>query len=320
MNRSSAAKKLTSFIVLIALLGSISVQASGGLPPLKRLGQGIGDRRTGEKLQLACVGEVKGDSLERGCELIQFLATSAGGDEVLVGPVLDLSKSNGSVTREIRDELKCYGLFKHVTSGRFFYFSRIGFGDLGEEKRSRCNNPRYSTLSKKEWEDQRDRKDDREDRRNSILAPVFVVGGAGVLAYFLITGALGTAGAFLFVPGVYASMFVVDGISYPFRMLFQGPGGPLGVRAKNVEALESRAQVAWQIKPKKMSHRRFQRVLDRLEKLDGRGPSTGIVDSIDGVELMSIDSEMNDSIVDSTPMDRPSDWVEVNAFPSDSVN
>lgn len=256
-------RKCLSLLIILSQLAFSAAHANGSvpLPPLKRLGRGVSDRDTGEKLQLACVGALKSDDNEHGCERLQFLRTDSGGEESLIGPVIDITESEHSVTRQIREELKCYGLYKHAATGRFFLFS-AGLMPIGEKSRARCEKFKYSTLPESEFNDQlkhkrRNQKNTRDTLSVSLL-----------FSTMLAAGLLGSTAFALFAfPGVYAIAFALDGAIYPARLLFQHGAGPLGTRAENVQALESRARVAWQLKPEQMSSRKFQKLLGRLDVL-----------------------------------------------------
>ncbi len=187
---NSAIRKCLSVLIIVSQLTIASARAeeTGSLPPLKRLGRGVSDRKTGEKLQLACVGELREEQGERGCELLQFLKTDAGGEESLVGPVTDISDTEHSATRQIREELRCYGLYKHTVSGRFFLFSAGMLPFLGEKARGRCEKFQYSTLSEKEFDRQRAIKRKIRKQRTGILSFSLTVGIWGAMGAVVFAG------------------------------------------------------------------------------------------------------------------------------------
>jgi len=68
--------------------------------PYRVLGRGLIDRRTGEILQIACVGP------ESSCALIQFLRTGTSGVQTLLGPIMEVSDDDGVTRKEILKTLR----------------------------------------------------------------------------------------------------------------------------------------------------------------------------------------------------------------------
>lgn len=286
-------RMVLTFILIASLLSTnFAVGSEEDLSSIKRLGRGIGDRASGESLQLACVGDLKDGTTERGCEKLRFLFTDESGRESLMGPVMDLSDTEKNPSRKIREELQCYGLFRNTQTGRFFMVSRKLI-PVGKERRSRCMKRKYSTLNDADWQKKLNEFHERERKKTKIPAMV-TMGVGGVGAYLITVGVSSAVAGYLFIPAVFATGFAIDAVTYPFRFLLDNEVGPLGVLAGNVEVLESRAKTAWQLKPKWMSHSRFQKIIDRLGAIDAQHQG-----------------ENETSLIESNPMNQPDEWVEV---------
>lgn len=99
---------MTKLLLLLALLQAIPSTASAD--PLRILGRGVQDRRTGESIALACVGPIA----NRPCDQLQFVEFNSDRTFDYIGytyvsardQAIDPAALSGRITENVQDRLK----------------------------------------------------------------------------------------------------------------------------------------------------------------------------------------------------------------------
>lgn len=89
-----------------------SPTSSAEFKSLKVVGRGVQNKKTDESLQLACVGKrTQKESLERECDVLNFLLTDASGIQSLVGKPFYITEDSGkSVKKQLKTQMQNRGL------------------------------------------------------------------------------------------------------------------------------------------------------------------------------------------------------------------
>lgn len=215
--------------------------------PYRVLGRGLVDRRTGEVLQMACVGA---EENELSCSKLRFLWTNTDGVQTLLGPMLEVNDVDGITRKEIQQELRKHRLAAPVMpKNRIFQASQAIY--LG-----RTTKNIYVTQG------------------NNSLSQVTTLGVMGVTSWgvcalifnhgVMFTGAASLVWAlpFIGVPLVVDLAllpFQISKMNREFGALFGGFG-----KKVTLKMLQDRSVNAWQLKPRGVSHRGFKRFMTAL--------------------------------------------------------
>lgn len=207
----------------------------------KVLGRGLENRKTGASLQLACVGGLlEGVSGEANCRTLQFLLTDPDGSQRLIGQKMTFGISDKLTRRTILRELRAQGLAAPKEFANTYQASRVFYGGEGVN-----GAPAiwliFGTLG------------------GSGVSSSLFAGGVATFSLPIIAGTI----VFLSIP------LMTDLIRLPFQMRkarreFGYLFGKMGPNI-TVKALEDRSKLSWQLKPKQVAAKGFDRFVDAIE-------------------------------------------------------
>lgn len=210
--------------------------------PYRVLGRGLVDRRTEEVLQIACVGP------ESSCELIQFLRTDTSGVQTLHGPIMEISDDDGITRSEILKTLREHELAAPVVAGnRIFQVSQAIY--LGKSTHAISNHAGPAT---------------------PVVAVTALYGIGRALPAIWFNNGIAIAGAagFAWVLPFVGVPLILDLAFLPFQITKMNRefGALFGGFGKNVtlKMMQDRSANAWQLKPRRVSHRGFERFMNAL--------------------------------------------------------
>jgi len=209
----------------------------------KVLGRGLENRNTGASLQLACVGGLEeGVSEEANCQTLQFLLTHSGGSQRLIGQKMSFGVTDKLTRKKILAELRAQGLAAPKQLRNTYQASHVFYGDA--VKGAPAIWLMFGTLG-----------------GSGVASSIF----AGGIATFSLPIVAGTV-VFLSIP------LITDLIRLPFQMRkarrdFGYLFGKMGPNV-TVKALEDRSKLSWQLKPKTVSAKGFDRFVEAIE--DGK--------------------------------------------------
>ncbi len=198
-------------------------------PTRKIIGRGTEDRKTGETLRLICAGNLDSETNEQSCSKIRFLVESQdGAQEQIIGPTLSIDV-DAPLKKQLKQELK----------------------------RTHLRAP-FAT---------------KFPMTTALYVPSasnYYIGGwffmAGLVQITRIQFSLGQAAITttgnLLGPLALGLPILVDLLTMPFRKDIWGITGL--DKEVTVRALQSRKVEAWQLLPRKISHRNFSLMLKRL--------------------------------------------------------
>lgn len=229
-------KKSIGIIGIVLCSLTVGISAHADFKSLKVVGRGIQNKETQESLQLACVGRrVQTDSLERECNVLNFLLTDASGVPHLVGkPFFVSDESDVSVRRQLKSQMQSRRLQGSPSSSDIFAYSRGLF-----------------------------QKDGGGLRIFAILFSGAALAG-GIPLWGLAIG-----------PGV---LLLTDMIGLPFAIIDAVKYGDKALSVTSAQALRDRAMNQWQVHPKKVRAKRFNRVLRVLSE---EGLDEGTLESLE---------------------------------------
>lgn len=230
----------TGFLGLLFFMsfGSLAEASS-----FRVLGRGLYDAETGSTLQIACVGEVQGG--EQGCESLQFLLTDHFKAEQLVGPVMKFVEGEKLTRKKVLQEMRQQNLAPPKKLRNSFRATKVfHLGEAGDGVSAA-----WLLIG---------------GHVGYALSTVAFAGGLSVVTVPVIGGAL------LFV----AIPVLTDLARLPFQMRkarrdFGCLFGDMGPNI-TVAALNDRSKPAWQLKPKRVSSKGFQRFVQSLIEAESR--------------------------------------------------
>lgn len=215
----------------------------------KVLGRGLSDRKTGDSIQLACIGErTQENSLERECDVLRFIFRNVAGEEYLIGPSFYLHDGN-SIKFQMKSYFELWNIQKDVSRKKKFMVSRMLWPGLFGEK----NGP------------------DPDDNTRQMLKIGLLTAQAYSTKVALAAATTTASAVGLFLAAGLLSPFVFDVATLPITALIDGSNGSLwGFSGRDLAALNSKAVVAWSIRPKKTRSKRFQALFRGLMKVSVR--------------------------------------------------
>lgn len=204
----------------------------------KVIGRGVADKQTGEKLQMACVGNVIEYSNERSCDQLQFLYQSQNQSSKLVGPIFSVdSESDSKVRKQILKQLDYFGLSLDASSQYKFMFTR---GVYGKGTAHSGKGAQY----------------------------IMAVGSIGVVGTAVnLTTTLSSGPQLLVILAAgFASPIILDIAFFPIEIILDwtSRGGVYGFDVRSVKSLQDHAKYSWQFKPKGLKSNRFQDIYKSL--------------------------------------------------------
>lgn len=207
----------------------------------KVLGRGLENRKTGASLQLACVGGIEeGVTGEANCRTLQFILTDAGGSQRLIGQKMTFGISDKLTRKAILRELRAQGLAAPKEFANTYQASRVFYGGEGVNGAPAIWLV-FGTLG------------------GSGVASSIFAGGMATFSLPIVGGTI----VFLSIP------LITDLIRLPFQMRkarreFGFLFGKMGPNI-TVKALEDRSKLSWQLKPKAVGARGFDRFVEAIE-------------------------------------------------------
>lgn len=198
----------------------------------KVIGRGVADKKTGERIQIACAGERNGSTLERGCNELQFLISSDNQVE-LVGPVMRVN-SESKIKKQLKKEFEKHNFTDDLSKNRTFAYTRKIF---------------------------------RQDKsRPWIPADALLLTGVSwkIVSFFSLTS--GWVAVPLLIGAGLSSPVVLDILLMPFTLILDAKekNAIYGFSTSSTEALSDHAKFSWQWKPRQIKSSRFQGLKEKL--------------------------------------------------------
>lgn len=228
----------------------------------KTLGKGLADHETGERIQLACIGErLEPNGLERKCDTLRFLYATEGGEEYLVGPVFSLSDQE-SMRGQMKKAFAYWDLSKDLKQQRSFMVTRMIYTGFFNNHRSNVPDP-------------------SSDTRNGLQIGIIVAQGVGI-KLLMVAGASEAVALGGFILGSLLAPVILDLAILPITLMVDGKNAKSiwGFSGRDLSTLQSRASPAWSIKPRKTKSRRFQVLLRSLLQVGSSDASTASIREI----------------------------------------
>ena len=205
----------------------------------KVIGRGVYDSVTGEKLQMACVGDLIENSNERSCNTLKFLHISTNGSQKLIGPDF-IIQSDEKIRHQMIKQFNLHQLSVDRAYQYKFLFTRGAYG--------------------------------KGSKRNGEPAKYLFFIGGNATVYFVATAASAVPfgqGLAIVMASFFASPVIVDFALLPITSILDlfSKEGLYGFDVRSVEALQDKAKFSWQFKPKKMKSIRFKKIVESLNKI-----------------------------------------------------
>jgi hypothetical protein len=226
--------------------------------PKKTLGKGLSDRDTGERVQLACIGDrLTSHGLERKCELLRFIYANEGGEEYLVGPAFALHDDD-SMKYQMKKAFAYWNVSKKVEQKKSFMVTRLIYGGI-------FNRDYVEPVASG---------DTRRVLQFGLYGAQFY--GISLLADLSAPTGVAIAG---YIAGSLLAPVILDLAILPITAIIDAKNGKKiwGFSGKDLKQLQSRSNPAWSLKPKKTRSKRFQVLLRSLLRVNHvAGASTAV--------------------------------------------
>lgn len=219
-----------SSLILIGVLPAIALGSPApGEDTYKVVGRGMESRSTGERIQLACVGSIL-ESGERSCDTLRLLYTDAGGNSKLVWSALHLNEDK-RVKKQVALYLREAKISKQNPFGvvRHWYQEKLFGGLFSPSRNGTVPGAIFMSM---------------------LLLGTCVATGGGTCAL--------AVGNLAVVAGFVLPVIGFDLLFFPAQRI-----ATMG-SARSVKALQDRSMPAWQLRPRKVSGRRFDKILAHL--------------------------------------------------------
>lgn len=216
----------------------------------KVLGRGLSDRKTGDSIQLACIGErVQEENLERKCDVLRFIFRNVAGEEYLVGPSFYLHDGD-SIKYQMKSYFELWHIQKDVSRKRKFLLSRLFWPGLFGER----DEPKA------------------DDNTRASLKAGLLIAQAYSTKVALAAATTTASGVGLFLAAGLLSPFIFDIATLPITAIIDGAnaGSLWGFSGRDLSALNSKSLPAWSIRPKKTKSKRFQALFRGLMRVSVR--------------------------------------------------
>jgi len=228
MQQYKAGSKLYLIVAFALFTGAVAhAEPVADLPltiddykALKVVGRGILNKESQATLQLACVGKrLQADSLERECNVLNFLLTEASGAQSLVGkPFYIEAYSDQTIRKQLRNEMRVRGIQTTPSSADVMGYTRSIFRPGNKDMKM------FGLII---------------TVFSGLAGPVWALAGPGTLLF-------------------------ADILFLPSAIISSARSENQALNVKSAEALRDRAMDQWQVRPKKVRAKRFNRVLSVL--------------------------------------------------------